>query len=117
MTPKLRFTRILVTDAHKLAGLGAVRSLSRAGYSIVAGYPEGQERPAGAWSRYWREEARYPDPRFRQADFRAWLRDETERGSFDAVLPVSESSVAEVAALRKTPPCGFLPMLPDDSSL
>jgi predicted ATP-grasp superfamily ATP-dependent carboligase/protein-tyrosine-phosphatase len=117
MSANHRFSRILVTDAHKLAGLGAVRSLSRAGYSVVAGYPQGQQRPAGAWSRYWREEVRYPDPRFCRPEFRRWLRDQAEKGLFDAVLPVSEASVAEVSAARKISPCGFLPILPDEASL
>ena len=46
MTATDKSLRILVTDAHKLAGFGAVRSLGRAGHHVIAGYPLGEERPA-----------------------------------------------------------------------
>jgi len=53
--------RILVTDAHELAGLGAVRSLASAGDEVTAAYPAGP-RPAATWSRSRRRYCSYPDP-------------------------------------------------------
>ena len=35
-----RIERILVTDAHELAGIGAVRSLGRAGYRVTGFYSQ-----------------------------------------------------------------------------
>ena len=54
--------RILVTDAQELAGLGAIRSLGRAGHAVMAAYPNGQALPAAARSRYCAGVLRYPDP-------------------------------------------------------
>lgn len=109
--------RILVTDAHKLAGFGAVRSLGRAGYRVVAGYPHGEERPAGAWSRYWSSESCYPSPRLHHFEFRDWLLDQASRGTFDGILPVVESSIVGVASVRRQLPSGFLTILPSDTAL
>jgi hypothetical protein len=53
--------RILVTDAHELAGLGAVRSLGRAGHEVTAAYPAGP-RLAATWSRSRLRYCSYPDP-------------------------------------------------------
>jgi protein-tyrosine-phosphatase/predicted ATP-grasp superfamily ATP-dependent carboligase len=108
---------ILVTDADNLPGLGAIRSLGRAGYRVIAGYPASNDRPAGAWSRYWRAELGYPSPCLKHFEFREWLRDQASRGAFDVILPVAESSVAAVAAVRKELPDGFLSILPGDSAL
>jgi predicted ATP-grasp superfamily ATP-dependent carboligase len=109
--------RILVTDAQELAGLGAVRSLGRAGYTAIAAYPEGLERPASVWSRYCSGELRYPDSWRYQFEFRDWLRDRANNGAFDAVLPISEASVFGVASVRKDLPGEILPILPSDSAL
>jgi protein-tyrosine-phosphatase/predicted ATP-grasp superfamily ATP-dependent carboligase len=109
--------RILVIGAHRLPGLGAVRSLGRAGYKVIAAYPEGLERPAGRWSRYWSDELRYPDARRHQFEFRDWLCDQAKSGAFDAVLPVPESCVFGVAALRQALPKEVLPILASDAAL
>ncbi|HVZ21954.1 MAG TPA: hypothetical protein VG871_12860, partial [Vicinamibacterales bacterium] len=92
--------RVLATDAHELAGLGAVRSLGRAGYWVVAGYPEGRPRPPAVYSRFCEGSACYPDPWTHQFAFREWLVDAAERRQFDAILPIAESAVAGVAAVR-----------------
>jgi protein-tyrosine-phosphatase/predicted ATP-grasp superfamily ATP-dependent carboligase len=109
--------RILVTDAHKLAGLGAIRSLARAGHMVIAAYPQGLERPAGRWSRYWGNELRYPDARRRQFEFREWLCDQASAGGFDAILPVTEAVLVGVAAVRQALPREVLPILPSDAAL
>lgn len=108
---------ILVTDAHELAGLGAVRSLGRAGHTVVAAYPQGIERPASVWSRYCSGKLRHPDSWRHQFEFRDWLRDQGNHGIFDAVLPISEASIVGAASVRRDLPRDFLPILPSDSSL
>jgi protein-tyrosine-phosphatase/predicted ATP-grasp superfamily ATP-dependent carboligase len=113
----LKGLSILVTDADNLPGLGAIRSLGRAGYRVIAGYPTGNDRPAGAWSRYWRAELCYPSPRLKHFEFREWLQDQARRGTFDVILPVAESSVVAVASVRNQLPDGFLAIVPSDSAL
>ena len=44
--------RIFVTDAQELASLGAIRSLGRAGHTVIAGFPYGLSRPASTYSHY-----------------------------------------------------------------
>ena len=117
MTATNKALRILVTDAHKLAGFGAVRSLGRAGHHVIAGYPHGEEQPVGAWSRYWSGESCYPSPRLHHFEFRDWLLDQASRGTFDGILPVVESSVVGVASVRRQLPSDFLVILPSDSAL
>jgi protein-tyrosine-phosphatase/predicted ATP-grasp superfamily ATP-dependent carboligase len=117
MTVTDKSPRILVTDAHKLAGLGAVRSLGRAGYHVIAGYPQGEEQPAGSWSRYWSRESHYPSPRLHHFAFRDWLFDQARRGIIDGILPVVESTIVGVASVRRELPSGFLPILPSDLAL
>jgi protein-tyrosine-phosphatase/predicted ATP-grasp superfamily ATP-dependent carboligase len=117
MTATDKSLRILVTDAHKLAGLGAVRSLGRAGHHVIAGYSDGDEKPAGAWSRYWSSESCYPSPRLHHFEFRDWLVDKARRGLFDGILPVVESSIVGVASVRRQLPGDFLTILPSDSAL
>jgi hypothetical protein len=85
--------RILVTDADKRAGLGAMRSLGHAGHTVIAGYREGLGRPASVSSRYRSELLCYPDPHHRQSLFREWLFDQANRHTVDAILPVAEASL------------------------
>src|SRR5690348_10495069 len=108
---------ILVTDAHELAGLGAVRSLGRAGHIVLGGYPEGRARPPAAYSRYCYGAIRYPDPWRQQFAFREWLVDAGSRGQFDAVLPVAESAVAGVSAVRDTISPHVILLLPSEAAL
>lgn len=117
MNREVRHLRILVTDAHKLAGLGAVRSLGRAGHTVVAACPQGIDRHPSVWSRYCTDHVYYPDSRYYQFEFKDWLRDQARRGTFDAVLPISEASVVGVASVRKELPSEVLPILPSDAAL
>jgi protein-tyrosine-phosphatase/predicted ATP-grasp superfamily ATP-dependent carboligase len=117
MTSRGRSLRILVTDAHTLAGLGVVRSLGRAGHRVCAAYPEGLDRPASTWSRYCAGVVSYPHGQYDQFAFRAWVLDQAARGVFDAVVPVTEASVLGVAAVRKDLPDRLLAVLPSDAAL
>lgn len=109
--------RILVTDAHELAGLGAIRSLGQAGHTVVAAYPQDQKQPACVWSRFCSDKINYPNPWSFQVEFGDWIREQGNRGAFDAVLPITEASIAGVASVRKKLPDQFLPIMPSDSVL
>lgn len=94
--------RILVTEAHELAGLGAVRSLGRAGHRVVASFPDGNPRPPSTYSRYCSGFCTQPDPWSQQLAFRDWWLDQARSGDFDVLLPTTEASVAAASALRGT---------------
>ena len=108
---------ILVTDAHALAGLGAIRSLGRAGYRVIAGHPDMRRAPPAVSSRYCAGAVRYPDPWMCQFTFREWLVAQCSLGVFDTILPVSEAAVSATAAVRSDLPPHALAMLPSDSAL
>jgi protein-tyrosine-phosphatase/predicted ATP-grasp superfamily ATP-dependent carboligase len=109
--------RILVTDAQTPAGLGAVRSLGRAGHRVIAAYPDDLPRPASTRSRYCAGRIRYPSPRLGNFAFREWLRDQAKRGELDAVWPVAESAIVGVASVRDQLPKDLLLVLPGDVAL
>ena len=117
MNRTVRPLRILVTDVHKLAGLGAVRSLGRAGHTVVAAHPPSIDRSPAVWSRYCSDRVYHPDSQHSQFEFKDWLRDQASRGSFDAVLPITEASVVGVASVRKELPSELLLILPSDRAL
>lgn len=117
MGMKTRSLRILITDAKQLSALGAIRSLGRAGHTVIAAYRKGLERPASLWSRYCSGSLCYPDPWYNHFEFRDGLRHQTNRGEFDAVLPVTEASVVGVASVRRECPKDCLLVLPSDSAL
>ena len=83
--------RILVTDAQELAGLGAIRSLGKAGHDVIAGFPSNLRRPASVYSRYCSGQRAYPDPWVSQPQFRQWLI--RHNSEFDLVLPISEAAL------------------------
>ena len=90
--------RILVTDAQELAGLGAIRSLGRAGHHVIAGFPSNLKRPASTYSGYCSGQRIYPDPWASQPEFRQWLvRNSPE---FDLVLPISEAALLAASYCR-----------------
>jgi len=107
---------ILITDAHKPAGLGAIRSLGRAGYKIVAAYPQDIRCSASVWSRYCSGLLCYPDAWRQHFEFRDWLYAQAHRGTFDVILPISEASIVGVAAVRKDLSSDILLMLPSELS-
>ncbi len=92
--------RILVTEAHELAGLGAVRSLGRAGHQVIASFPEARARPPVTYSRYCSSFLLQPDPWSRQLDFRDWWIARDRSGEFDVLLPTTEAAIAAADATR-----------------
>ena len=107
--------RILVTDAHELAGLGAIRSLGRAGHQVTAGFPRGSARPPGAYSRYCAASCAYPDPWHSQRDFSDWL--VTQAARWDLVLPIAEAAVLAAVSCRSRFPDGTVIAAPSDTEL
>ena len=122
MEVKSKALSILITDAQELAGMGAVRSLGRAGHKVFAVSPHGIGRPACAWSRWCAGELQGPDPWLFQAEFREWLLEQLRGGDFDAVVAVSEASLIALAAIRAKGtaagvPAGVIMPLPSDAAL
>ncbi len=98
--------RILVTDAHELAGLGAIRSLGRAGHRVVAAYPGKVQRPASTYSRYCDTQRTYPDPWLSQPGFSEWLI--ANASDVDLILPISEAALLAAVSCRAQLPPGAL---------
>lgn len=79
--------RVLVLDGHTTQALACVRSLARAGCTILVA--SDRRRPLGAWSRYCRAVFRLSGESLDAfAELRAWAR---ERGA-TVVLPLTERS-------------------------
>ena len=109
--------KILVTDAQELAGLGAIRSLGRAGHHIIAGYPSSLGPPASVFSRWCRSSIKYPDPWLRHLDFCDWLVKELDCTSYDALLPVSEAALAAAARVQGLVSKEIIWLMPPDRNL
>ncbi len=90
-------TSILITDGHELAGLGAARSLGRAGHRVTVAVPQGLSAPV-ARSRYVAQVIDSPSPWADQAAFRRFLLAEARK--YEVLLPVSEAAIAATATLR-----------------
>jgi protein-tyrosine-phosphatase/predicted ATP-grasp superfamily ATP-dependent carboligase len=107
--------RIFVTDAHELAGLGAVRSLGRAGHEVIAGFPANLARPASSYSRYCSGHRAYPNPWISQPEFRQWLLRSADE--FDLVLPISEAALFAASGCQSEMPSSTRVVVPPASSL
>lgn len=107
--------RILVTDAHEMAALGAIRSLGRAGHAVTGALPYDRPLPAAAWSRFCSRIERSPDPWREQSSFRIWLLECAAR--YDVVLPLSEAALLGAAAVARSLPAGVTAAIPPAASL
>ena len=92
--------RILITEANELAGLGAIRSLGRAGYEIGGPISETITSDATRWSRYAGAPLINPDPWKRHPAFRDWLAKQAKSGDWDLILPNSEAAIVAAAQVR-----------------
>jgi protein-tyrosine-phosphatase/predicted ATP-grasp superfamily ATP-dependent carboligase len=108
---------VLITDAHELAGLGAVRSLGRAGHRVTVAHPRRPELCASRGSRYVAARLTSPDPWQDQPAFRAWLMDQARSGRYDAILPISEAAIVAASAVRARLGPGPAWLMPDDRAL
>lgn len=102
---------VLVTDGDERAALAIVRSLGRAGYSmiVVSSHPKSL---AGA-SRYASADVQVPDPVVAPKAFVDAVRSAIDRFDVDILLPVSEPSL--LAILPAPFPGVCIPMPSDDS--
>lgn len=115
-----RIERILVTDAHELAGIGAVRSLGRAGYRVTGFYSEAALRADGmppglppvGGSRYAAVVRAAPDPWTEQRAFAQALLAAARSGQFAALLPVSEAALIATQSIRAELPAELLLLMP-----
>lgn len=115
-----RIERILVTDAHELAGIGAVRSLGRAGYRVTGLYSrtalaaDGMPAclPPVLGSRYAAAVRAAPDPWSEQRAFAQALLSLARSGDFDALLPVSEAALVATQSIRGELPAELLVLMP-----
>ena len=97
MKEKKNNTVVLVTDAHELSGLGAVRSLGRAGYRVIAGYPNDLEPPPAKFSRWCYDAIAYPNPWRNNLGFIKWMLSELSTSKYDVILPISEAVIYAIA--------------------
>lgn len=112
-----KYLKILVTDAQELAGLGAIRSLGRAGHHIIAGYPSSLKPPASVYSRWCRSSIKYPDPWLHHLRYCEWLLNELQHSAYDALLPVSEASLAAAAKMRGLIDNKIILLMPPENNL
>jgi protein-tyrosine-phosphatase/predicted ATP-grasp superfamily ATP-dependent carboligase len=107
--------RILVTDAHELGGLGAIRSLGSARHHVIAGYPDRLPRPPSTYSQYCSTHRAYPDPWLSQADFSDWL--VANAAEADLILPVSEAAIVAAMSCQSRLPSAATVIAPSPTSL
>lgn len=81
----IRLQKVFITDAGYKHTLGAVRSLGRRGFYVIAGAPS--KRALSFYSRYCKECVVYPDPRD-EATFIAFLVDYLKQNEVAVLLPI-----------------------------
>ncbi len=109
--------RILVTDAQELAGLGAIRSLGRAGHILIAGYPSGQKPPPAKFSRYCAEQICHPDPWSQHFELRDWRLKAARSGRYEGLLPTTEATIPAAQAIRADLEQHLVLLLPKEENL
>ena len=92
--------RILVTDAHQVGGLSAIRALGSAGYLVTACAPSPWKQSGGCCSKYVSAVLAAPSPWANLSANADWLVETIRREQYDAVLPVSEASVLALNLAR-----------------
>ena len=80
--------RVLVTDGNQRPALAVVRSLGARGHQVTVAAAAARSL-AGA-STYCQRSLVYPPPGQDPAGFAQWLAEQTARGDYDVVLPVTE---------------------------
>lgn len=109
--------RVVIPLAHTRAAFGAVRSLGRAGYEVVAALPPMGYRPPTMRSRWVARVIECPNPYAQMAEFRAWLRRHLDAHTSDVVLPADEAVIAAAAPVRDAMPDGARIILPSTEHL
>lgn len=108
--------RVLVTDASRASALAVIRSLGRAGHTVVAADPGAH--PVGARSRYASAFARYPSPFVEPTQATA---DTIARLAFehriDVIVPVTDDTIIPLVHHRPALPDGCVVAVAADEAL
>lgn len=91
--------RVLVTDAGRGSAIAVIRSLGRAGLSVIAA--DHDSRSAGFRSRYAGECVVYPDPAVDPEAVVELLRATAVESGVDLIIPVSDELVLPLARARE----------------
>jgi len=100
-------TRVLVTDAEQRASVAVVRSLGRAGLTVIVGVHA--EPALAAVSRYASKSVRLPDPLVSARCFAEAIERLVLDEKIDAILPISEQSLLALLGERHRFPTAILP--------
>jgi len=90
--------RILILDGNTNQAVASVRSLSRAGHTVVVGASTRWSK--AGWSRYCRGRFTYPAPQVDGAAFVRRVAEETRREPGTLVLPMTEATTLPLSARR-----------------
>jgi predicted ATP-grasp superfamily ATP-dependent carboligase len=96
-TGKLSRRVVLVTDADQRAALAVVRSLGRAGHTVLVG---GRRRSLAGASRYCSARVALPDPLAEPANFADEVISVVARNAVDVLVPISEASLLAILPQR-----------------
>lgn len=80
--------RVLITGARAAAALDCTRDFASAGWEVHLA--DSVDVRMARWSALDARHHRYPSPRQRSADFRAWVRELVETYDFDLIVPTCE---------------------------
>jgi len=107
--------RVLVTDAGRGSAIAVIRSLGRAGVSVIAA--DLDPRSAGFRSRYATEHVVYPDPGADSEAVVGLLRSVAANRGVDLIVPVSDDLLLPLARARNRFEGICALALPDDAAL
>jgi len=88
----------LVTDAGRGSAVAIIRSLGRAGWSVIAA--DSEPRSLGSHSRHAAQEFVYPSPTSASSAFLEAILDKVARSRVDLVLPVTDPVILPLSAAR-----------------
>jgi len=112
----MKSARVLVTDAARTSALAAIRSLGRAGHTVVAA--DSVQHPTGARSRYASEQAWYPSPFEAGAEATAAaIATLVTDLRIDAVLPVTDDVIVPLDRHREFLPESCTPVMAGHAQL
>jgi predicted ATP-grasp superfamily ATP-dependent carboligase len=95
---KLTGRVVLVTDADQRAALAVVRSLGRAGHTVLVGGP--RRRSLAAASRYCSARIHLPDPLSEASEFVEHVVSALAANRVDVLIPISEASLLAILPHR-----------------
>ena len=91
---------VLVTDGEQRAALAAVRSLGRAGYTVIVA--SALPHSLAGSSRYASQSVRVPDPLAEPDDFAAAIQAALRERPVQVVLPITEAAILALLKVRES---------------